>query len=1782
MSMRADFGLAASCSAAIKRGQRVAGFAVSALLMAAPLSSALAASNLGFEQPPLPDGTPPGWTLTAADRAVLTDGEDGSDFTIYADYSISVPPLQGLRSLRLGTPKRIDESQNRGTNSALSDGFVPAGTSLNLAFRLFSLEHRGDDQLIIEVLDDPADAVVANLSAVRFTFEPVLPRPAGSELLQAATSGCSPGPVCALTINIGKRNKRPFDSGEYIARVTGLPAASIKVRYRLIGGSNEAHASWAYFDNVNEPPQAVLRFNPGGDSGNPALEGDFVVADCLESTDADGDDLSCRFTATGGGWQVPRVVQGDLGVFWFPDDAPATIQLTVTDSVGQVSTVNRTVNLLNAEPVVNALNVEVLAGTPAETVCRFLDAGIGSYGATGPVSGFEERHFLGGGLTALEAAEEHVPSFSSGYFRLPATGNGGTCVVRDDDGDSGSDDFVVVEIDRTTLRTRLGDETRSSGVGGNDSFEDSKATPLEVDWRYLATIADPQDIDVYRIQRGGLSLPVGSEVVIGLEGLPTDYDILVFSNGGSMEASPFFNAPFFNAPFFNAPFFNAPFFNAPFFNAQFDSVPFFNAPFFNAPFFNAPFFNAPVKKSPFFNADGGSALFNRRFDELPLSEVGLAAPDGSNVSNSDISPAEIGSLSLQALQATPGISLKGLSAQTGTKAEKLLITVAPGETELYVVVVGNDLGFSATQPYTLSLEASSPPSQAQLLAGTGFCGPETVIPGDLNSGAKYAPSWTAVGDPIPTSAATLILTQRERFQIEQAPAAQAAVAADFHPSIAAYWADFWASVQEYADQVGGVIVSIDGSFYEQADMNPCDVSARNRLAQRIRDTYVVNAASGSWHNPGLQSVVFVGGQNVVPEFAIPDETVVGNERDFTTDLWVRPGTPLAVATAEGFNLTDAPYTDLVPTPFRGRALFLEDKPVARLVESPAEIKADLDAFLRPGANSGRLAVGYDFFCDGTQEVANLLGVDAINGPPCGVEAWSAQTLSEEWLRGGAQMCLAPAAGNPLQLALVNAHMTSYAALSALGFEEGLATGNYADTLSATESEQCLNGTLTATIGCHSGLNVPDAWAVPEGLKLPFDARRDWVGEAGYMLAPRGYGLGDNTVSNRGTEGLVTLVFEELANGLNLGDALVKAKRRYVMGLRELDVHDEDSLINLAIFAPPQLSYSLPVVQQQLQAIASQSAATTTTAWGTLSMKVREGRGDGTESFLVGSTTAPASYDINEYLSDDGRGSFFRLSPGDAQATYGRPLIPVTLPVEDRLVTAGQTRIHGVALVGRDAPISPCPIDGTSRACSVAARFVDLGDSDGDGLFDFNPVFPLPQHDWVVYENSASTGNALEPQTCVETLAPTQLGVASTLDDGTNSGTHLRQSLVIGAGQFRCESAESRPDAPNQVVGQQRLYTDLEITALHPVGNSSALITQRDSDFDPPQATQQTVIANPSAGTVTATVAATDSLTGGSGISEIVALVYWDADQTLTGEGMVESYSAKPVGTLSAEPFAHTFVLPNAANQRLAFQYIDGAGNLTQKSLKGTLIRAIDVEIQTVLLSPVGGTSIDVFVGEYCSLQAPTLTYQIGSAAPVTFTLDDPPPGISVSVTQQPDPDDPAAPCDAIISLSGLMFDLSSSSVTLRVEIRASGAVGSDTRVLSACSDPNEADVMDSADIIGCGFAVESGDIVVIDMFIAGALSKDVQYRLNLPQFNAQFKYWDLLKTSAPGGVQLTVLEFPGGIGQPSQLQFRIRNLSRLGWNGVSNILFQQSTQSGVSGAPGQGFPDETAVFTGVP
>lgn len=1614
------------------RHQRARLFAVLGFLLClTPAAPALSAGieNSGFEEPVGAGGEVPGWTLSAVEVATITDGDDGTDYSVYADYGISVPPLNDNQSLLLGLPDVANGRQQPGFNRATTSIFSTSSNSITLSIRAFSFEARGNDRLQFAILDPSGQTDLSTVSW-QFTASDELP---GTRPLESVTSLCGSGAQCTLVIDIGKNNSPLFDSGIYEVEISGLPAETpLQLDVAVVTDANSSKATWMYVDDVlAPPPEAVIRVNPGDTPDLPALEGDFVVADCMQSV---GVGLSCEWTASGGGWASPRAASGDIAFFWFPDNDPVNLELTVTAADGQSSTTSRPIYLVNAEPAVNAINVEILSGDlNAETICRFADAGIGQYDDDGLIPGTEELHTLLSG-TPLAAEQESEASFSSGFFRIYASD--GTCIVSDGT-DTGADIVSVREVDPTTLAARLGDEDRAGGVGGNDTIE--RAHSLTIDWTYLGAISDPQDIDVFRVVAAdGNSLPPGTELVISLSGQPADYDLLVLSDGGSTEASPFFNAPFFNAPFFNAPFFNAPFFNAPFFNAQFNSVPFFNAPFFNAPFFNAPFFNAPVKKSPFFNAGDPSQTFNRAFSDLPLSEVGLAAPDGGNVSGSDISVTEVGSLSLQSLQSTPGISLKGLSAEPGLNSEKVLVKVAPGETEIYVAVVGNDLAFSSNQPYALTLEASTPPSQKALLAGTGFCEAEM----DSAGSPVYASSWNAPATGNPAAGSVLILTQRERFEIEQAQNAAEAVATGIFESTNLYWVDFWAKVSEYASAVGGTVVSVDGALFQAADNDPCSVQTRNELVQAIRDTYIVDPVGQSWRNGGLSSVVIIGGQNIIPPLAVPDETIVGNEKDFTTDLWVRPGTPLAVATAEGYNLTDAFYTDLIATPFRGRALYLEDRPVARLVEHPEEIKGDIDAFFAIQAgtapNTGRLAYGYDFFCDGTADVAGLLGADITDvGPPCsGSAPWTASDLERDWLNGGASMCTESAATLPLEIANVNAHMTTYGALSARGFIEGLATGNYDDVLPTVAAQSCLNGTLTISIGCHSGLNIPDAWSIGTELGLPFDAARDWVELLGFMVAPRGYGLGDNTVSNRGTEGLMSLLVDELNFGRTLGQAFVNAKRRYVMSLRELDVHDEDSLINLTLFAPPQLTFPNRAVTELGAAFSPASSNASATSAGTLSLTVVENNADGSEDYLVGSSTSPGTYDLIRYDDLNFRGSWFEIFPGDAQATYGRSLQPVTLPFQNRDIANApdQTRIHGVALVAR-TPVSPCPIDNRD-SCNIAARYNDLGGPDLDGRFEFNPVLPLPQHDWVVYEDDLSLDSGLEPLSCVEALVPTQLGIASTLDTGES----ISQSLIIGAGQFRCESTAS----VDQVLGQQRLYSSLSLAALHPVGESTSEARGRDTDFDPPQVQIQTVISDPETGTVTASVRATDSLTGGSGIREIIALVYWDEAENASGTGVVESYSVTPSDSQAAEPFAHTFVLENARDQRLAFQYVDGAGNLTVKSQKGTLIQAVDVEILDTDISIDGQSTLSILIGDYCALQGAVVSYSIDNALIGSFAVDNPPPGVTVTVDQNPD-------CNAILTVEGLEFPFTEygQSAELTIEVRAPGAVGSDTEQVFA-------------------------------------------------------------------------------------------------------------------------------------
>ncbi|MCX7063053.1 MAG: hypothetical protein NT024_00455, partial [Proteobacteria bacterium] len=625
----------------------------------------------------------------------------------------------------------------------------------------------------------------------------------------------------------------------------------------------------------------------------------------------------------------------------------------------------------------------------------------------------------------------------------------------------------------------------------------------------------------------------------------------------------------------------------------------------------------------------------------------------------------------------------------------------------------------------------------------------------------------------------------------------------------------------------------------------CDVAKQNAVATKIRD--IVRAQLTQF--PTIRYVQIIGGPDIVPPYYSPDETTISYEGLYASELFMLPGKPLGVALAEGYNPTDAFYASLNPKPFRGRELYIEDLPIGRLGETPSEI---LDAAQTFNSNNGTritntLATGYDFFSDGAQATASVLGGIATTDTSLIRDTWTAQDLRCKLLGKGTG-CAVP------DLAALNAHMSYNALLSANGF-----ANQTLDTLASTEtSSGLLAGRTTLSIGCHSGLNFPDAWAIPKVLAgLSFDPGRDWTQEPGTWVGPWTYGIGDDTVADRGTEGIMTLVTEELAKGRTLGDALVRAKQRYASGLFEFGVYDEKSLIGLGLFGMPQASFG--ITPSAAPSVAT-AATSTGSPVGTLELKLFE-CANGALPCTTPAAGAPFSYAIDR--QSNLRGDWFTLA-GDAQAVFGRPLLP-------------------------------------------SANYVDY--------LDLNPVFPTPQHDW--------TASVDEPQPCVETLSPTQLAVVSTLQVAANP----LETLIVQSGQFRCTAA-----AGESVVGQMRIFDKLNMEALRP--KTAAM----NADFEPPTVLRQDVTASTATSDVTAILDAVDTssnATPASGLREIIGLVFAD-DPSVPGGGFVNAVST---GDLSAQARPYRLVLPGARGKQLAFQYVDNAGNLLQKSLKGALITA---------------------------------------------------------------------------------------------------------------------------------------------------------------------------------------------------------------------------------------------------
>jgi uncharacterized repeat protein (TIGR01451 family) len=516
----------------------------------------------------------------------------------------------------------------------------------------------------------------------------------------------------------------------------------------------------------------------------------------------------------------------------------------------------------------------------------------------------------------------------------------------------------------------------------------------------------------------------------------------------------------------------------------------------------------------------------------PLSSIPLipVQDDGLGAGNiGDALPPE--TLQDIALQSLP---LSSISANRGTSAEGVR-AISQGEAGFYTIQVSGFNGSSSPDPYVLRVKVTPPPPTPQCEArafpfdGEGIAGAIPAISAAVNT--LFIVNQERLGDTYGATAANGVMT------------ALGALAGR---------ADLGMS---------GAVIPVEGySEVAQAyaawdEDNPCSPLLANDVVMAIASR--INEMRAA--HPGVQFIVVVGSDEIVPMARVPDLTQLSNESDYAADLAFTGGNALRASVLTGHILTDDAYGDGNPIPWLDRELYVPEIAVGRLVETPEEIVAALENFQDAGGAldpQSALTTGYDFLADGAQAVDSSLGahVGAANAQELINDIWTLTDLISAFLDA-----------TPPDIASINAHYDHFRALPAIGNTTGdesdLFTTQQVDALSPG-----LPGRIIFSMGCHSGLNVADVLVSTAGPRV-LDWPQVYAQQGALYAANTGYGYGD-TAAIALSERLMALFAERLDGSMTVGQALTFAKQEYFAGLGVYGVYDEKALVEATFYGLP--------------------------------------------------------------------------------------------------------------------------------------------------------------------------------------------------------------------------------------------------------------------------------------------------------------------------------------------------------------------------------------------------------------------------------------------------------------------------------------------------------------------------------------------------------------------------------------------------------------------------------------
>ncbi|MFN8470105.1 MAG: C25 family cysteine peptidase [Caldilineaceae bacterium] len=400
------------------------------------------------------------------------------------------------------------------------------------------------------------------------------------------------------------------------------------------------------------------------------------------------------------------------------------------------------------------------------------------------------------------------------------------------------------------------------------------------------------------------------------------------------------------------------------------------------------------------------------------------------------------------------------------------------------------------------------------------------------------PAATPAPTPTPNASAvrTLILVNRARL-----------VELNGESEVAPLMSKLEALAQN--SQIRGEIIRLDNNTEVSAAYavwtgDIINVDKANQLTSAIRNVVV----SYLQQHGGIEYLILVGDDRVLPMRRIKDATPRVSESNYkNTDATNAIGAALKA----NYFLSDDYFSDREPTLYQGHEIFIPDLATGRLIETPAEMIGQIDAYMAQPVTiaSNILVTGYDFVQDvateGCADCTSDFGADSVNCTLIG-DAWTGQSFRLLQLRTSA----------PFKLQSISGHATHYA--------EGAPVGDAIQASEIAAAALDLKGGLLFTPGCHAGLNVP-----PDNSKSPLDLPQAFAGKGANYIGNTGYGWG-----MRGGIGLSEKVLRLYTRALlqgtkgSMGKALATAKALYFQQDTDLSAYDEKVMQQVVYYGLP--------------------------------------------------------------------------------------------------------------------------------------------------------------------------------------------------------------------------------------------------------------------------------------------------------------------------------------------------------------------------------------------------------------------------------------------------------------------------------------------------------------------------------------------------------------------------------------------------------------------------------------